>query len=129
MTRSSIAVPLLILVILVYAGAEGVALYTDWLWFQEVGFGGVFTTILYTKTLLGAAAGISVSLFLYLNLRFARRGYGGPALAVMDEPASQLPSWALVEPLYRRLLLPGCVLAGLFAAGRGSPSGRPPSAS
>jgi uncharacterized protein len=98
-------------------GGQAVTLYTDWLWFQEVGFSKVFTTILYTKTLLGAAAGVSVCLFLYLNLRLARRGYGGPVLVMTDEQAS-LPSWTLIEPLYHGLLLPGCVLMGLFAAGQ-----------
>ena len=36
------------------SGGRCVELYTDWLWFDEVGFSGVFSTILWTKILLGA---------------------------------------------------------------------------
>jgi len=110
---------LLILFVVLPAGAQVVALYTDWLWFQEVGFPGVFATILYTKTLLGLLAGAATFLLLYGNLRLTVRGHGPPVLLVAEEAeplAPQLPAWPLIRPLYERVLLPGCLVLSFLLA-------------
>jgi len=117
--RPSIVVVLLILLVLVPLASQGIGLYTDWLWFQEVGFAQVFTTILYWKALLGLAAGTSIFLLVYLNVKLTSRGYGGyRQLVPPEEPLSQLPSWTLIEPRFRVLLLPAVLLLGLFAGSR-----------
>ncbi len=118
MTRIPILLVLVILLILVPLGGQAVTLYADWLWFHEVGFPGVFTAILYTKILLALSAGALVFLLLYLNLRLTAPGQGRDVLAIVEPEIPQLPSWLLIQPLYRRLLLPGCLLLGFFVAGQ-----------
>jgi uncharacterized membrane protein (UPF0182 family) len=112
---------LLVLFVILPLGGQAVTLYTDWLWFQEVGQPGVFSTILWTKALLGVGAGLLVTLLLVLNLGLARRGIG-PGLAVVeDEPGlPQLPSWAVVRPLFERLWLPASLVLGFLLAGNGT---------
>ncbi len=51
---------------------SAVAYYTDWLWFQEVGYTGVFMRTLNAQGAVFAATFAVVYLFLYLNLWIAR---------------------------------------------------------
>ena len=76
MARIGVVVWMVILFLVLPFGRQVLELYTDWLWFDEVGFSGVFSTILWTKTLLSAAAGIVAFLVLYLNLLATRGGHG-----------------------------------------------------
>jgi len=124
MARSPLLVLLLLLFVVLPLGSQALALYTDWLWFQEVGFAPVFTTILGTKSLLGLAAALGTFALLYANLRLTARGRGRDDAALLDEAhllgeqVPQLPSWSLVEPLYRRLVLPACLVAAVLLAAR-----------
>ena len=52
---------------------DAVPLYTDWLWFQEVGYSGVFTTTILAKTTLFAVVGLLFFALFYGNARLARR--------------------------------------------------------
>ena len=52
-----VAVVVLVIFVVVPLAGQAVALYTDWLWFHEVGYASVFTTILWSKVLLGLLAG------------------------------------------------------------------------
>jgi uncharacterized membrane protein (UPF0182 family) len=102
-------------------GRQGVELYTDWLWFHEVGFPGVFGTILSTKALLGLGAGVVAFLVLYLNVLATGRGLGPTVEPVGEEEnLPQLPSWSLVEPLYRRFRLPACLVIAFLLSGNGT---------
>ncbi len=100
--------------------AQAVKLYADWLWFHEVGYQNVFNTVLAAKGLLALSAGMLVFVLLYANLRLTGRGRGRDLTLALAEDAPQfpqLPPWPLIEPLYRRMLLPGSlVLAFLLAA-------------
>ncbi len=49
------------------------ALYTDWVWFDSVNFGSLFTQTLMLKILAGGAIGLIVFILVYTNLSFARR--------------------------------------------------------
>ena len=49
-------------------------LYTDWLWFLEVGHEQVFMKTLNSRLLLGAAAFVMAFGVLYVNIRIAQRG-------------------------------------------------------
>ncbi len=72
MKRKNIFIILAILVffiVLIFSGA--VKLITDWFWFEQIGFGNIFTTILSTKILLGFIAGLISFGLIYLNLRLA----------------------------------------------------------
>ena len=52
---------------------NAVPLYTDWLWFKEVGYTRVFLTAVTTKTLLFFLFGGLFFLLFYLNVAYARR--------------------------------------------------------
>ena len=72
MTKKSKTISLIILIIFLALFASGiVGLITDWIWFKQIGFKNIFTTILGTKLLLGAIAGLISFGLIYLNLRIA----------------------------------------------------------
>ncbi len=50
-----------------------VFLFTDWLWFKEVGYASVFTKILGMQVTLGIIAGAAFFIFLYINLLIAKK--------------------------------------------------------
>jgi uncharacterized membrane protein (UPF0182 family) len=121
MPRLGVLIVLVVIVVLVIfvvvpLAGEAIALYTDWLWFQEVGYASVFETILGAKALLGFLAAVVAFVMLYGNLLLTRRGHGS---AAEEAPGVPFPSWSLVEPWYRRLLLSGCLLVGLLLSGWG----------
>ena len=119
------AKPRLILWLLLIVGAlalvgQAVPLYTDWLWFQEVGYARVFVTILSLRGWLFIGVGLGTFLFLYLNLTLAARTARPDALWELEDQLG-LPSRAVLEPLIRRLLLPVLAvvsfLSGVSASG------------
>ena len=77
-----------------------VPLYTDWLWFDEVGYTSVFLKTLSLRGSLFTTVAVGVFLFLYLNLTFAAR----------TAPPDVL--WELED----QLGLPGATLPALQAA-------------
>src|SRR5215207_2530867 len=92
-----------------------ISLYVDWLWFQEVGYTQVFTTSLFFKTVLALFGGGIFALLIYANAKIAARSVKG--IRFLDqENFIELPSVALIDPLVQRLLLPGALVLGLFAA-------------
>jgi uncharacterized membrane protein (UPF0182 family) len=120
MARLGVLVVMVVLFMVVPLGYQVLELYTDWLWFDEVGFPGVFATIVSTKALLGVGAGLVVFLALYLNLLATRRGHGPLVELADDENLPQLPSWSLVGPLYHRFLLPACLVIAFMLSGQGT---------
>jgi len=97
---------------------QAVPLYTDWLWYREVGFTQVFTTVLSLRGWLFLGVGGVVFLFMYGNLWVAARTAAPDVLWELDDQLG-LPGRAVLEPLIRRLLLPVmaviAVLSGLRA--------------
>src|SRR5256884_7754441 len=73
MNRGQPVVLLLLLFLALSLVAQFVPLYTDWLWFQEVGYTEVFTTTLALRGSLFAGLAVGVLIFLYVNLTFAAR--------------------------------------------------------
>jgi uncharacterized membrane protein (UPF0182 family) len=94
--------------------SRSMSLYTDWLWFHEVGFSRVFTTILTFELILGIVFGGLFALLLYLNVKLASRASG--YADIVEQSVIELPSPDVVDPLLRRLLLPAAIVLGLFAA-------------
>jgi uncharacterized protein len=47
--------------------------YTDWLWFVDLGYQTVFSTMLVTKVVLGLTAGLLAAAITLLNFRWALR--------------------------------------------------------
>ena len=113
MAQRSLVGPLITLFILISIGGQVVPLYTDYLWFQEVNLTSVFSTILWLRVLLGVIAGTAFALFVYLNVRLAAHSPAGDVLMELEDPLG-LPSRLVIEPLFRRFLIPGSLVLGLM---------------
>ncbi len=110
----------LVLLFLVLAGAaQGVPFYTDWLWFQEVGFTQVFWSVLTLRGWLFVGVGLGVFLFLYVNLSLAARASPPDVLWELDDRLG-LPGRLVLEPLIRRLLTPVLAVIAFFSGSRAS---------
>ncbi|HSE02676.1 MAG TPA: UPF0182 family protein [Methylomirabilota bacterium] len=107
-------------IILSLAG-QAVPLYTDWLWFQEVGFTTVFTTRLQLSGWLFIGLGVAVFVFLFINLSVAARTAPPDVLWELEDQLG-LPGRAILEPLVRRLLLPVIAVISFFAGARATGS-------
>jgi uncharacterized membrane protein (UPF0182 family) len=83
--------------------AQLVPLYTDWLWFGEVGYTNVFVTTLSLRGSLFAVLAVSVLVFLYANLTFAARTAAPDVIWELEDQLG-LPSRVVIEPLIRRFL-------------------------
>jgi uncharacterized membrane protein (UPF0182 family) len=83
--------------------AQAIPLYTDWLWFQEVGYTRVFTTILSMRGALFTAVAVAVLVFLYANLTFAVRTAAPDVLWELEDQLG-LPGRVVIEPIIRRFL-------------------------
>jgi uncharacterized membrane protein (UPF0182 family) len=105
--------------LLVFSFRQGIALYVDWLWFQEVGYTQLFTMSLSYKLILGLLSGGLLALLLYVNLKLAAVPPTGLRFSPIDN-VIELPPPDLIDPLLRRLLLPGCLFVGLIAAPQGA---------
>ena len=103
-----------VLLLIVFFG-QAVSLYTDWLWFQEVGYTQIFTTTLTFKLTLGLVFGGLFFLLIYFNVKLAAHAPRNIRF-LEQENAIELPSPELVDPLVQRLLLPVAILLGFFAA-------------
>ena len=96
---------LLLVLVLVALGLVGeiVPLYTDWLWFHEVGYPQVFLTTLSFRGGLFTAVALSVLVFLYVNLTVAARTARPDVLWELEDQLG-LPGRVVIEPLLRRFL-------------------------
>src|SRR2546426_4353607 len=96
-----------------------VPLYTDWLWFQEVGYTAVFTTTLALRGALFTGLALSVLVFLYVNLTLAARTAAPDVIWELEDQLG-LPGRVVIEPLIRRflpvVLFVIALVAGLRAA-------------
>jgi uncharacterized membrane protein (UPF0182 family) len=106
---------------LVVLGVVGqlVPLYTDWIWFDSVGYTQVFLNILSMRGGLFTAMLIAVLVFLWVNLTFAART-AAPDVVWELEDQLGLPGRVVIEPLLRRflpvVLIVISILAGLRAS-------------
>src|SRR5262249_30590493 len=96
---------LLLLLLLLVLGvlAQIVPLYTDWLWFDEVGYSQVFVKALSLAGSLFAAVATGVLVFLYATLPFAARTAAPDVIWELEDQLG-LPSRVIIEPLIRRFL-------------------------
>ena len=114
-------VTVLIMFLVVMFFRQAIGLYVDWLWFQDVRYDQLFATILAYKFGLGAAAGALLAVLIYVNLKIASSVEGGFRFS-SAENIIELPPPELIDPIVRRLLLPGALLIGLMAAPQGAAS-------
>ncbi len=110
--------PIVLAVIALLAFAvlgQTVPLYTQWLWFEEVGYLQVFTKSLSLKGTLFLAVALAVMVFLYANLTFAVRTSAPDVLWELEDQLG-LPGRVVIEPLIRRFLP---VVIALISLGSG----------
>ena len=112
--RPRLALWLLLIFVALAVIGQAVPLYTDWLWFQEVGYAQVFLTILTLRGWLVVGVGLGTFLSLYLNLAFAARTARPDVLWELEDQLG-LPGRVVLEPLIRRLLLPVLALIAFFS--------------
>jgi uncharacterized membrane protein (UPF0182 family) len=103
MRRPPPVVILVVVFVLLALFAQLIPLYTDWLWFDEVGYADVFVSILSLRGGLFTAMMIAVLLFLWANLTFAART-AAPDVVWELEDQLGLPGRVVIEPLLRRFL-------------------------
>jgi len=96
---------------------QAVPLYTDWLWFQEVGYTAVFITRLTLSGWLFLGLAAAVFVFLFVNLSVAARTAPPDVLWELEDQLG-LPGRAILEPLVRRLLVPVIAVLSFFAGAR-----------
>lgn len=120
--RPRLLVPaLVVVVILVVLLGVGISLYTDLLWFREVRFPTIFSTVLRTKVLLFLGFGLLMAVAIGANLLIAYRVR--PPFRPMSLEQQNLERYRVaVEPYLKPVLLVASgligVFAGLSAAGR-----------
>lgn len=100
---------------------QAIGLYTDWLWFQEVGYSQIFSASLLYKTILGLLSGGFLAVLIYVNLRIAAGTPAGARFTATDN-VIELPSPELIDPLFKRILPLAALLLGLMAAPQGAGS-------
>ena len=103
MNRGQPVLALLVVFLVLGLVAQVVPLYTDWLWFQEVGYAEVFTKILTLRGSLFTALALGVLVFLYLNLALAVRTAAPDVIWELEDQLG-LPGRVVIEPLIRRFL-------------------------
>ncbi len=102
------------------AGSRLLETYVDWLWFGEVGYREVFSTVLTTRALLLLIVGLFIGGTLALNLWLAYRGR--PVFVPVDGPDDPVARYRTAIVARLRIVGVGIpVIVGLFAglAGQG----------
>lgn len=117
-TKTLLIVGAVALVVLL-GGARLVDVYVDWAWFGEVGFRGVFTTILWTRVLQFAVAAVLMGGLLALNLVIAYRvrPVFVPVAGGAEDPVARYRTVVLARPRWFAIGIPAVValIAGLSA--------------
>ena len=112
--KRMVLIVLAVLLLLFLIGGSLSGLYTDWLWFGQVQYSGVFLTVLTTKLWLGAAGAVFLFCLLWVNLRVARRPTH-TTLVFQGRNVLAIPDRHLVEPRVNRMLPVAILLISLFA--------------
>jgi uncharacterized protein len=102
----------LILIIFFVIGSSLLGFYTEWLWFQSLGFSSVFLRLLNYKFLLGIGLGGASALLFYLNGRLVFHLAHTPFPMQAESIPLNLPLW--LEKRLVVLLKPVAILVGIF---------------
>ena len=70
---SKLLMGVLVALFVVVGVMKAAVVYTDYLWFQEMGQASVFRTMWFTRVLVGALVGVIFFAWLYVNIRVARK--------------------------------------------------------
>jgi uncharacterized protein len=110
-----IAIVFAFFLIVVPLFTSGIGLLVDWMWFKELGYRELFSTVLATQAWLGFACGIACLLVTAFNVRLAggvshRSGYLSVARTVEFPGSQKIPS------VFRGMLWVGLVLVAWLVA-------------
>ena len=111
MTAGRLTVLFVLFVLLLLSLGNSLALYVDWLWFEEVGYQAVFTTLLSAQVLVGGAFGAVFFLVFFASAYLAARYQPTRYWGTVDS----LVLLQLAEPLRRRPAQTVGGAAALFA--------------
>ena len=100
--------------VLLIAVPSATAYYTDWLWFQELGYQGVFLRTLNAQALVFTATFTIAFVFLFFNLRVARRALSRPQF-VLGTTEDGRPI-VIESRMLANLLLPGALIVSFGLA-------------
>jgi uncharacterized membrane protein (UPF0182 family) len=92
-----------------------VRVYTNWLWFGEVGFRGTFSTILWTRVVLFLSFGLLMAVILGANLVLAYRMR--PPFRPISQEQENLERYRVALEPRKKLILAGVLAIAFFAAG------------
>jgi uncharacterized protein len=109
-----------LLVLLLLGGSRLINFYVDWLWYGEVGFRGVFTTVLFTQIVQFLVGGLLIGGLVALSLWIAYRTR--PVFVPVSGPEDPIARYRTVIIQRLRLFAIGIpvvigVIAGLAAQG------------
>ena len=111
--RRWVFVALLAALLIVWPAWAG--FYTDWLWFNELGFQSVFSTVLTTQLLSGLAGGIVAALLFWVSLQVALRVSGKAGKAGYKfQIGTQEIAIADAGNFIAKLVLPISLVVGAF---------------
>ena len=113
--------PLLLLLVLLVTGIPAAAeFYTDWLWFQEVGYAQVFTRTLTVRAMVVAGVGLAAFALLAANVLVAMRHLRPRPfmVATPQGPQTITVDPATIRPLVLVAAAAVALMIGLFAGGR-----------
>jgi uncharacterized membrane protein (UPF0182 family) len=118
--RPRLLIGLALAVILLLLWPAWVGFYTDWLWYQEVGYQTVFSTVLATKLVLGVAVGSLAAVLLWLNFKLGLRLSKSlpPVQRFLHLEDRVVPAPDLSQ-VAARFALPGSLAIGAFIGARG----------
>jgi uncharacterized membrane protein (UPF0182 family) len=77
-----ILVPVVILMAIIFSSA---GVYTEWLWFVNLGYGGIFWNMIWYRVLVSLLIGTLAFLFILLNITLVRRHLSRRMRGVVDE--------------------------------------------
>jgi uncharacterized membrane protein (UPF0182 family) len=118
--RASRLIGFVVAGLVLLAGPQAVRLYTDWLWFGEVGYQTVFSTIWAAQSLLFVTTFVASVAWLGVNIRVALAGLGDRRMTFITRDGTAVP-FPEPDQIWRVLMALATVislLVGLAAAGR-----------
>ena len=122
--RRFVGLALFIVVAALLFSRQAISLYADWLWFGEVGYTQIFSTILFYKSLLGLFGAVVFAALFYFNVKFAAATPASLRFSGIDN-VIELPPPDMIDPLLKRLLLPITAVLGLMALPHGAANWEP----
>lgn len=111
---------LAIVVALFFVGPTILALYTDWLWFGEVGYQQIFSTMLRAQGTMFTIVFAVAALWLAFNLNAALANIGDarPVFTTREGFEVVLPGRQQLRTIALGIAVVVAVLLGLYASGR-----------